>query len=86
MQHRPVRRWWQLWTRRCACGCEWYPCPDSRPDAPEPTGEQVAQALGLNQRPVWDGPTRVLPNVSARSLLTPGQAWRSRQSNRHRQR
>lgn len=91
MRHRPVRLWWKPWARRCACGCRWYPCPDGRPPAQAPTGDQVAQALGTTRQPSWTGPTVQVttvqvPNAGPRSLLTPGQRWRAEQGNQRRPR
>jgi hypothetical protein len=36
VRHRPVRVWFKPWKKRCACGCAWYPCPDSTKVNAEP--------------------------------------------------
>lgn len=78
-RHRPVRKWWSPWQLRCACGVEWWPCPDALPDDRPPP----AVSLRLyDNRPGWDAPTAALPNVRETPLLTPGQAWRSRRGAR----
>lgn len=90
MRHRAVRVWWRPWHRRCACGCQWYPCPDAV-GYPYPP---VARSLGLapndghgrptgddgrsgNAGPAWDGPTVRMPNAGP--LMTRGARWRSNQ-------
>ena len=71
-RHKPLRVWFAPWKTRCACGCGWFPCPDSiTMDRPGP---------------VWNARTAALPIVTpARPafrdespLMTPAQEWRSR--------
>lgn len=75
MRHRPVRPWWRLWKRRCACGCTWYPCPDTITlDRPG-----VDPAVLRRNFPQWYAPTVRMPAPrNERPFLTPGQEWRSR--------
>ncbi|MDT4992534.1 MAG: hypothetical protein QOH97_2426, partial [Actinoplanes sp.] len=69
-RHRPVRPWFKPWRKRCACGCAWFPCPDS-----------VPLAAPGSAPPEWNRPTVrcfwVLPALK-RPLLTRGQQWRTR--------
>ncbi len=77
MRHRSVRVWWKPWVRRCACGCDWYPCPDSvKVDRPGPDPQVLRRNLAH-----WDAPTARHPTVrNERPLMTRGQQWRSRPS------
>ena len=65
MRHRAVRMWFKPWRKRCACGCDWFPCPDSiTMDRPGP---------------VWNAQTAAYPVMQPdRPLMTRGQQWRSR--------
>ncbi|MFI5492076.1 hypothetical protein [Actinoplanes sp. NPDC051859] len=66
MRHRPVRLWCKSWKKRCACGCRWYPCPDSITAARPPVS--------------WNERTVAVPQVRFRNdrpLMTRGQEWRS---------
>jgi hypothetical protein len=75
VRHGPRRVWFAPWKTRCACGCEWFPCPD---------------LIKVNRRPVsWNEKTSVYPTTTSRflprnqrPLMTPGQEWRSRRSAR----
>lgn len=86
MQHTPVRRWWRPWRRQCRCGVEWFPCPDTQTQTDPSSSDQTSQIDRTSKDPTWNAPTRYLPplvdppDVTTRSLLTPGQLWRSQQA------
>ncbi len=76
MRHRAIRIWWKPWRRRCACGCGWFPCPDSI---------TIARPARDDRRnvPAWNAPTARYPATrNERPFMTPGQQWRTRQGGR----
>lgn len=77
MRHKAMRVWWRPWSRRCTCGCQWFPCPDSVTVDPPPVAQSLR--LGTND-PHWNNPTVQMRNVGP--LMTKGQEWRTRQSRR----
>ncbi len=76
MRHGAARIWWKPWRKRCTCGGAWFPCPDSiTMDTP---GSRLQR-----RPPAWNAPTAYYPTGrNERSLMTPGQEWRTRQTRR----
>jgi hypothetical protein len=74
MRHRPVRRWFRPWVKRCVCGHGWFPCPDSiTMDTPGP--DPLVLRRNLHH---WNAPTAIHPLPhEEQPLMTPGQRWRS---------
>jgi hypothetical protein len=78
VRHKAVRVWFKPWKKRCSCGCPWFPCPDAA-TVPSPP---VSQSLRLG--PAWNTSTARYATVgrSERPLMTRGQEWRSRRTDR----
>jgi hypothetical protein len=74
MRHKAVPVWWKPWRSRCACGCAWFPCPDSiTMDRPGPQTR--------HNQPSWAAPTAAYPvSGNERPLMTLGQRWRTRRN------
>jgi hypothetical protein len=74
ISHGRRRRWLRPWQVICQCALGAWPCPTLSVSARSP------RRLPVNERPEWNGPTRVLPNATFR--LNPGQLSRSRGNGR----
>ncbi len=70
MRHRPKRTWWRPWRTTCAaCGCSWFPCPDSVSEGTPSWAREKTTALPEIRFARVDTP-----------LMTPGGLWRSRRA------